>query len=67
MIDVTRAFVKSEGEQVDVVAQAAIGSSGSSCSSYVTVEEFLNFVATDETQEDTSLNLSVEDDSQCTN
>ncbi len=66
MIDITKAFVRNEREQVDVVAQAATGSNGSSCSRYVTAEEFLNFVATDEIQEDTSLNLSVEDDSQCT-
>ncbi len=66
MIDVTKAFVKSKGKEVDVVTTQTTGSSSGSCS-YVTIEEFLNFIATDETQQDMSLNLSVEEDTQSSN
>ncbi len=65
MIDVTKAFVNSKGKEVDVTTQTT-GSSNGSCS-YVTIEEFLNFIATDETQQDMSLNSSVEEDTQYSN
>ncbi len=66
MIDVTKAFVENNGKEVDVVTTQTTGSGSGSCS-YVTIEEFLNFIAMDEAQQDTSLDSSVEEDDQYSN